>query len=179
MKIDFSDIRLLQKTAAPFRPAAFLFYHNKSWHFKQSEGWRVLIQVVSLSLLFKDADAVRGQLCVITRWMMPVRAAFWSRASQSGIDGALQLPCCCVLMEISQAARKSVRDSLACRCDLDWTCECEHSLRSCYFNVESMKATFRWQMPPCQHWCPFRWPSFRAVGTECFRRSQKGSRLQI
>lgn len=50
-------------------------------------------------------------------------------------------------------------------------CGFEHSLCSCFFNVESMKATFHWKLLSGQRWCPLRSPSFGAVGTECLRTS--------
>lgn len=46
-------------------------------------------------------------------------------------------------MKISgRAEYKPVGDSLACRCNFNGRCGCEHSPCSCFFNVESLKATF-------------------------------------
>lgn len=39
-------------------------------------------------------------------------------------------------------------------------CGSERSLCSCFFNVESMKATFHWKLLSGQRWCPLRSPSF-------------------
>lgn len=78
---------------------------------------------------------------------MAITAAFWSRRSECGIDrplsGAAAAACYGALMKISgRAEYKPVGDSLACHCDFNGRCGCEHSPCSCFFNVESLKATF-------------------------------------
>lgn len=70
---------------------------------------------------------------------------------------------------ISDRIQNPLRDSLACQCNFNQRCLCEHSPCSCFFNLESMKATFHWKLLSGQHWCPLRSPSFWAVGTECLR----------
>lgn len=79
---------------------------------------------------------------------MAITAAFWSRRSECGIDqplsgAAAAAACYGALMKISgRAEYKPVGDSLACHCNFNGRRGCEHSQCSCFFNVESLKATF-------------------------------------
>lgn len=105
---------------------------------------------------------------------MAITAAFWSRRSECGIDRPLSgaaAACYGALMKISgRAEYKPVGDSLACHCNFNRRCGCEHSPCSCFFNVESLKATFLSLFGNgflVLYWSSRRSPSFWAVGTEC------------